>query len=244
MVLVEYIVIFVTCIFIMLWLCVSRYQTQRALKWWYYRQSQRFSQEAEIARNGLLQESFSLQRNLELWSVDADSSPKNINQYYLNNIKSLYHSVNELINQLSPPYIDDSLPLAIQYLVSTWKTRTKTVDFVIQLSQDYRQESEVCSRIVLLTLEELLQVVFSQQAIPQQIAVSLISEGVKSEEDLGELVVEISYQDVIPWNFFGKIQELIYLSRAFRFLVSGKCSHSQNEKTVIWKFLWKNSFQY
>jgi hypothetical protein len=239
MALVEYIVIFTTFTFLVLWFCVSRYQTQRALKWWHYRQSLRFSQEAETVRNGLLQELFSLQRNLELWSMDADSSPKNINQYYLNNIKKLYHSVNELINHLSPPYIDDSLPLAIQYLLSTWKACTTAVDFVMQLSQDYPQESEVSNRVVLLTLDELLQVVFSQQAIPEQIAISLEKEG-----DFGELVVEISYQDVISWNFFGKIQELIYLSRAFRFLVSGKCSYSQNEKTVIWKFLWKNSFQY
>lgn len=238
MVLVDYIVIFTTFILLLLCFCVSRYRTQRALKWWYYRQSLRFSQEAETARNGLLQESFALQRNLELWSVDAESSPKNINQYYLNNIKTLYHSVNELINHLSPPYIDDSLPLAIQYLLSTWKTRTAEVNFVVQLPKDWRQESEVCSRVVLLALDELLQIFLFQYAIPQQIAVSL-----KSEGDLGKLIVEMSYQDTIPENFFGKRQELIYLSRAFRFLVSGKCSYFQNEKTVIWKFSWKNNIQ-
>jgi hypothetical protein len=55
----------ITLISILVWLLVSNYRNQRALRWWHSRQLARMHQEGEAIRDGMLQSTFFIRRHLE-----------------------------------------------------------------------------------------------------------------------------------------------------------------------------------
>lgn len=237
MISVEQILILTTFISIAM-LLGSHYRTKNALQWWYERQSMELSEEAEVAKNGLLQESFFLRRSIELSNECLTSNSNKIKEKYLNSIEKLYDTVTELINHLSPAYVNESLPLAIQYLLSAWKTKVTSVSWVMKLPTDWVNESPMYCRVLLSVLNRLFRVILSQQEIPQQIKVSLVKQG-----DLNEVTVEFNYQDTLIVKNIRRIKELNYINRVFCILISGKFDYYQKDEVLICRFHWKSNIK-
>lgn len=61
----------------------SYYKVQQALQWWSCRQSLKLFLEAEKIRDDLLQESFTIRRNLELLPVESRELSTNKTQEFL-----------------------------------------------------------------------------------------------------------------------------------------------------------------
>lgn len=232
MISVEQIVILTTFMLIAM-LLGSRYRTKNALRWWYETQSIEFHEEAEFAKNGLLQESFFLRRSIELSDGNLTSTSDTIKEKYLNSIEKIYDAVTELINHLSPAYVNDSLPLAIQFLVSAWKMKV-TASWVMQLPADWDNESPIYNRVLLSVLNRLFQVILSQEKIPQQIQVCLAKQG-----DENELTVKFNYKDTFIVNKIRRIRELDYINRVFAILIYGKFHYHQKDEILICCFSWK-----
>ncbi|RUT00812.1 hypothetical protein DSM106972_072210 [Dulcicalothrix desertica PCC 7102] len=234
MISVEQIVILTTFISIAM-LLGSRYRTKNALQWWYETQSIEFNEEAEFAKNGLLQESFFLRRSIELLDGNLTSNSGKVKEKYLNSIEKIYDAVTELINHLSPAYVNDSLPLAIQYLVSAWKIKVTAASWVTKLPVDWDNESPIHSRVLLSLLNRLFQVILSQQQIPQQIQVCLAKQG-----DLNGVTVNFNYQDTLIVNKIRRIKELDYINKIFAILISGKFYYYQKDAILICRLNWKS----
>jgi hypothetical protein len=191
--------------------------------------------EAEKIRESLLQESFTMRRSLEL---SLGNQVENIDQFgedWLEKIESFHQSLQELNDRLSPAYIEDSLPLAIQCIVEAWKRRHPQLKFEMKLPVDWRQETLDRSRVILMALDELLRITLSEHLKEASIFISLMPQG-----KLGELQVQIAYPDVgIQSNYLG-LKDLDYLCQAFRFLTSGQCFCERNDLTVTWYFRWRS----
>ncbi|MBH8572916.1 hypothetical protein I8752_07775 [Nostocaceae cyanobacterium CENA369] len=209
------------------------YRIQQALQWWHYRQSIKLFLEAEKIRDELLQEIFTIRCNLYLLKLENMSISSDKTQKYLDKIDNLHHSLVQLSDRLFPPFLQDSLPLAIQCLLERWLVSNPHIHFQSDMPLDWRYEPLERGLIVLMSLEELLTIILSEILASVSIYFSL-----KQKENVGELKVQINYPDVSTFVFNSHIPEFKHLCETFRFLTSGKCLYRTQELRVTWYFIW------
>ncbi|MGF1935726.1 MAG: hypothetical protein RM347_015280 [Nostoc sp. ChiQUE02] len=211
----------------------SYHSLQQALQWWSYRQSIKLFLEAEKIRDDLLQDSFTIRRNLDLLSVDNLNLSGNRIQECLNHIDNFHHSLVQLSDRLFPVSLQDSFPLAIECLLEPWLASNRQLYFQIDMPIYWRHEPAERSLIVLTALNELLTI-----SLPEILAPTSIYINLKEQKDIGQLVVEITYPNMATFVLYSRIPELKYLCESFRLLTSGKCfRHSKNLK-ITWYFYW------
>ncbi|UBF25624.1 hypothetical protein K9N68_29330 [Kovacikia minuta CCNUW1] len=194
-------------------------------------------QEAEKIRDGLLQDSFVLRRNLEiLLTTTADKSLEQQPEWLVT-IERLHRSLAGLSDRLSPPYIEDSLPLALKSMLESWQSQFQTSTIITHLPSQWRIESYESSQVILTSLHELLRIAQSSPEQPTSITVSLGLQG-----NLGEIKVQFS--DLAPaiLTASNRATELRYLSRAFQFLTAGECFYRYTDRTLTGYFRWRCPF--
>jgi hypothetical protein len=218
----------------LLWLVGSYLQIRRALQWWSRRLSIQLLREAENIRDGLLQDSFTMRRSLELSLGDNVEVLVKKNRDWLRQFESFHDSLGQLSDRLSPAYIEDSLPLAIQALVERWqKGSVIPVKIDLELPQHWTQEPADRSLLLLGTLDELLRITLSELLTELKILICL-----KRHKDMGELSVHISYPNEATLVSYSGFKELQYLSQVFQFLTSGQCFRQRRGLIVVWCFRW------
>jgi hypothetical protein len=178
----------------------------------------------------LLQETFTIRRALELSLTQQDESSKEGAKNLLNTFEKFHASLKQLSDYLSPPYVEDSLPLAIQHLLGIWKLRYREVQIEMNLPENWHNDSHQHNRLVVMILDELLRIVLSNVSMDMSLAISLTAQATSSE-----LKVQISQPNFSPTA----VREFDYLSQSFRLLMSGQCFQRQAGKTVTWYFRWK-----
>ncbi|MDJ0735871.1 MAG: hypothetical protein QNJ47_17710 [Nostocaceae cyanobacterium] len=209
------------------------YKIQQALQWWSGRQSMRFFREAEKIRNGLLQESFSIRRRLELLQLNNQELSNNTIQELLQKIDIWHQSLVQLSNYLFPDSLEHNLPLAIQLLLEQWLISHSHLYLNLNIPTYWRQEAAERSLIVLIALDELLRITLPEAVIPIFIYLTL-----KLSENIGQMIVEINYPNVSTLIFYSHARELLYLSASFSFLTSGRCFLRRNNLTLTCNFFW------
>lgn len=224
------------CMLILLWLLVSQIKTQRALQWWYSRQTTQLFQAAEGIRNGLLQEAFTLRRSLELSLATTTHTPETADQDCLTAIEHFHHDLKELSDQLSPPYIDDSLPLAIQSVLEEWKGQRPFCQIKWDLPSIWQPEPYDRSHLILTALDELLRLILVSPEFKSEIAVHLQQTDAK-----GELSIQFVAIDRGLLTNPKTVRELQYLKQAFRVLSFGECFCRPCKQTITWYFRWQLS---
>ncbi|MUG94342.1 hypothetical protein F7734_18955 [Scytonema sp. UIC 10036] len=198
----------------------------------------RMHQEGEAIRDGLLQKSFIIRRHLELSLSDRAENQQQQNQSYLETIEKFHSSLKKLSEYLSPPYIDDNLPLAIRSLLESWKLRISVLNLELELPTELAQEREKYNHVIFMALEELLQIMLSD--IPSSSPISLFV-SLRSQGNLYELVVQVTNCTVSEITYNSHLTEFNYLRHAFKFLTSGECFHHQVDRTDTWYFRWSRS---
>jgi hypothetical protein len=212
----------------------SYHRTQQALQWWSYRQSMKLFQEAEKIRDGLLQESFIIRRSLEMLPVDDLELSSHKSQDCLKKIDKLHQSLVELSDRLFPVYLQDSLPLAIQYVLEPWRTSYSHLYFRLHLPTCWRYESIGCSLTIIRVLEELLRITLPEVLTPISISIHL-----EEQQSMGQLMVQITYPDIYTLIFYSSLPELRFLCKTFKVLTSGKCFYKNKNLSIFWYFSWK-----
>lgn len=191
------------------------------------------STEAEKIRDDLLQESFAIRRSLELAIGGDGSASTGISGDCLKTIENFHHSLQQLSDRLSPAYIEDSLPLAIQGVVEPWRTGNPRLKINMDLPAWWSHEPPERSLVILKILDELLRITSSELLTDILINISLTLLG-----NIGELSVHISYPDTSTFDANSNQKELEYLSLTFEFLTSGQCCRRNKELTAAWYFRW------
>jgi hypothetical protein len=194
------------------------------------------SSEAEQIRDCLLQESFTIRRSLELSLLNEDSTSAEFNQDLLKKMEKLYYCLQQLGDRLSPAYIEDSLPLAIKFLVESWLP-SSNLKIKMEFPTFWQQETIDRNLVILRILDELLQISSLELVAERAIQISL-----KQQGNISELIVKVSYPDVPTLISYWGREDLEYLSQTFQFLTSGQCFRRREELTVVWYFRWVTQF--
>jgi len=213
--------------------------TQQALRWWCQRQTLGDCYEAEAIRDGLLQESFALWRQLETavpsTNATANSGLQLVSQAQLATIERLHGALQAMGDRLSPPYADDCLILALQHLLERRRVETPLLKLQTQFPSQWRSEPYQISRTVLTTVDELLHLVIGQTLTDLQPDMSV---QLRSRHDRGELVVQFTYPAGELPPHPSRTPEFAYLRRAFQVLTRGRCFYQITTASVTWHLLW------
>jgi hypothetical protein len=210
---------------------VSWHQTQAALQWWEGRRTLRLDQQAEYIREGLLQELFTMRRCLELSETPDPSHTQH--QHWLSQVEKLHQSLEQLGYQLSPPYSEESLPLALQHLLQQWQRRPPTCKIELDLPLQWQEQRSESNRLVITALDELLQLVLPQDAVGLSAQICLRTQGHRAE-----LALQVMYPDPTLRSQVCRARELRYLERAFEVLAAGRCFQQQRGATASWRLSW------
>lgn len=148
----------------------SRLDPIDLLRWWHQYQAQMLNEETDFIRNGLLQEIIALRRQLEM-SCHAEVDLEGSNcELHLAAMKRLYTLAEDFCDRLQSPYLQDSLPLALQHAVHPWKDAFNirvTVPTVWICGQVEH------TRLLILLIKTLVQQLTEADRLPQQLTLNL-----------------------------------------------------------------------
>ena len=113
-------------------------------------------QAAEEIRNGILQKSFSLRRTFEV-ALNDTAPGSSLNSQWLKTLEDLHTEFGLLSDRLSPPGLEDGLPLAIHYQSQQWQADYSDWEFKLDLPDQWMVEPCDRSRVILTALDELLR---------------------------------------------------------------------------------------
>lgn len=219
----KLIVFEIVCVLALVGLSVSYFRMRHAWLWWSQRQFLRSHEEAEIIRDRLLQQSFTMRRGLESALIDThDSSLKACLEQF-----NLFHqSLNALSDRLSPPYLEDNLTLAIEHLLNSWKSEQAHLTIDFKHPSVWEHAPHPSDALILDALDEVLRIVSTHLLTPITIFVSL--NYVRSQINL-----DIHIPDAEDLNIHSDLKRL---SQVVRFLTGGYCSFSSQQQALTWHY--------
>ncbi|MEN9517438.1 MAG: hypothetical protein RLZZ381_26 [Cyanobacteriota bacterium] len=201
---------------------------ERALQWWYNQQSRQLTKEAAQIRDCLLQESCAMRRSLELYRVKHDNLSLNSNHNWIERFEIFHTYLQELSDRLSPPYLEEGLPLAIKYLEQKWQIAQPDYEFQLQFTPQWQQQLPDCDRLILTTIDELLKLEVANCVKKAFILINL-----QQNEQDNQLKIVISHFKSDSVISSAKSRNLEYLSQSFRVLTSGTwITRTQKAKTT------------
>ncbi len=226
---------------------ILHYKKQKSLQWWSCRQSMRLFLEAEIIRDSLLQDSFSIRRNLEMLPADETTiSTGRINEC-LQTIDNFHDSLTKLSDRLFPAYLPDSLPLAIQSTLENYQRSHPNLDLYLDIPSYWFSEPAERSLVIIRSIEELLRICIPNAAIQilnqnqnqnQTLNQTLVRIRLKQQNGKAELIIQITYDDINTLSFYSNLPEARYLCDAFQFLTYGKCFYIRDNLSLTWHLSW------
>lgn len=225
--------VFHVCAALLSWLFRSDDPARRALQWWQQQQINRLHDKAELIREGVLQELFAIRRALEL----AHHNQEPVSQASLQQLESLHIKLEQVSNELSPAFIQDSLPLAIQHVLKQWQIQHPAVTLSPRLPAE-SPEPTLASRVALTTLEELLKFIAEPiESEPRQLEVSLEVE-LTHTNTTAMLVVRLGGLDRGQCQAIAHHQELSHLRQSFRWLTDGRFAQDKHASWIEWRLSW------
>ena len=131
---------------------------EQAMQWWYDRQSQKLTWEAAQIRDCLLQESLAIRRSLELSLINSDKLSINPEIKWIEQFENFHAYLKGLCDRLSPPYLEEGLPFALDYLIQKWQRESTNCEFQLQVTSKLNQNPLNYNRIILSILDEVLKI--------------------------------------------------------------------------------------
>jgi hypothetical protein len=239
---VSLIFVLIGLLFLGVWFVIRWHRLQQALQWWYRQHVLRLFNEAEAVRNGILQDAFTLRRTLELSSVPHQAVPAELHavliagadrETLLKTLEELHGSLKRFSDFLSPPYLEDSFPLAIDHLLKFYQQQHSNVALELSIPENWQDDAYEQSRIVWIAIDELLRMTLAPFPSVRSISACLTQNAAAHQ-----LVIKIFYSNCDRQNLRDGFKELSYLRRSAQFLTAGTCTYHQDHEALIWSMRW------
>lgn len=206
---------------------------EQALQWWYNQQSRQLTKEAAQIRDCLLQESCAMRRGLELCRMKPDKLLFSSNENWIERFEIFHTYLQELSDRLSPPYLEEGLPLAIEYLVKKWQKVHPDWQFQLRLTPQWRQQSSASERLILATIDELLKL-----WLRGVVKKAFLFLDLQQNEQDNQLKIIINPLNSDSVGSLPKLRDLKYLSQSFQVLTSGTWITQTHNKATIYDWKW------
>jgi hypothetical protein len=205
-----------------------------AFQWWQGCWFRDAAYQEEIIRDGVLQDIFSLKRGLELSSLTGLSPPSSEMAVWIDQLELLYRNLDQLADRLHPPYLEDSLDLALQHMIGRWIDKYPGITLSIQHPRRLEPSMPGFNRILLFAVEQLLLLFLRvQDMITVRV---LLTE--KDTLSILRLTLELTQQNLAHLD--SALQEVEYLQLVFPVLVDGYFIHSSSPTLLSCEFSWNS----
>jgi len=197
---------------------------EQLLRWWHQHQTQWLTDEADAIRNGLLQDLFAIRRQLELVTGGESAG--------LATVEQLYGALERLGDQLSSPYLKESLPLALQHALNAWPPK---VNLKVDLPTHWSAEPIETVSLLISIIDHVGQTLAASSILPQGCKVQLADDGgakrltlnVSSDRDLPSALTDLC-----------KAEDWLNHLATFEVLTQGKASCNCDRTALVWQLVW------
>lgn len=234
-----YLGIVIATVFVLwlLWIFLFHLEVRRSLRWWQTRQNQRLLQAAAAIRDGLLQDSFVVRRNLELLLTHPSGLEASGDKKCLTALEQLHASLKELSNCLSPSYLETSFPLAVEHILDEWRSQFPNLTIAIKVAPDWQHATNEYDQFILMLLQELLRLTLDNSTNrPSFYAINADLRQYKNT--IYAMEIEFGYLDILTLKRSLTTTDLRYLKRIFHLITEGQCWYRQHDLSVTWYFRW------
>lgn len=215
-----------------LYFIVQRWLRQRqAWQWWHNQQTARLHEQAEAIRDDLLQQTFAFRRYLE--SSLAAHPDVEQTQQWLDSFQLFYTTLERLSNQLSPPFIADSLPLALQFMAQTWQHTYKGLTVELDVPRDWSQASTDNNQVILSVIAGMIELVVPVDGSEQQVHITL-----RRQDTLCTLTFQQINQLSIDPASVANTPEIKHLKEIFCSLTAGQLEVSTAASGLMGQLRW------
>ncbi|MDB9527458.1 hypothetical protein PN498_15775 [Oscillatoria sp. CS-180] len=200
------------------------------LRWWHQYQAQMLNQETDFIRNGLLQEIIALRRRLEI-DCQAQSQSEVDCEAHLAAINRFYALVEDFCDRLQSPYLQESLPLALQHVIQPWQDR---LNLNLELPSVWSLEQVEHTRLLVLLVKTLLQQLLEAEELPQTLTLSLEEQG-----NVKCLTLSADYATLRPPSFWPSLRRsLSPFLQTFQLFTQGDCQEVVQPDSLSLKLSW------
>ncbi|HEY9764314.1 MAG TPA: hypothetical protein V6D07_17430 [Trichocoleus sp.] len=207
------------------------------VRWCYRHQAQALHTEAETIRNGILQDLFALRRKLELsCPLVGGEGCVEAEEPCLGDIEQIYAALETLSDRLSSPYLQDSLPLAIQHALQPWQM---AVGLALDLPSTWAAEPPEHIALILTLLRHSLSALATVSAHCQL--------SLHSQPQSRHLTLRATYDPQLPSPFLATVaatpspsqgDDLPHLLQAFQAITGGETAWEHQPGETLWQLCW------
>lgn len=216
----------------LLWVGVKIMRMKQALRWWFERQATLLEQQSQTVHNSLMQDVCAVRRSFELAAVESGlAAPV---QDELIHLERIYRSLEQLTDTLSPTYIRESLPLAIQSKVSQWITHHPSLAIELDLPTAWNYEASYQNYLVIDMLDELFRITTLSVPLPSHLKLALNDRSARIT-----LSMEVTYPESDDLRNILGLADVSYLQHTFNILSDGTCSYWKEDKMLCIQFRWR-----
>lgn len=216
------------------------HKNQQALQWFYTKQVYRSEAQAETVREQLFQKAFALRRALELSALTATPEAREQLDRCLALAEALNQSLESVSNELSEPFVADSLPLALQHSLKNWSETLEEIDLTLDLPSEWPWQQTVKHRLLLWCLHECLHLcqACTKAALPKALHLTLAY-----ENNIAKLRLVFRGQLLQEDGISPRTDELAYIRQVFQALMPGRCQLESSSSQLTGEFSWSVSSQ-
>lgn len=240
------------------WLTRKWLRQKLAWQWWHEQQALQLHHQAEMIRDGLLQQAFAFRRYLESTEKNAerhtlrrDDSAQPVDEQsgrWIEQFQGFYQSLESLSNQLSPPFVADSLPLALQFALKDWARGQRLfqgglpqgksqspVALQFDVPADWPPSSPEKTQIILSTVTGLLNALMPPDDFPKQLQLTL-----SRESALCTLTFRLSGSEAQALQNMPEKPEVQHLKEIFHSLGTGRLEISHEGAAIAGHLYWRD----
>jgi hypothetical protein len=189
------------------------------------------TQETDLIRNGVLQEMLALRRQLEVACQQHRETEVFSCDLQLTGLKRLYASLEAMCDRLESPFVQDSLPLALQH---SWQRWQEPIVLHLNLPLDWTPEPIELTRLLLLLIDQLFQQLATISASLQGGQLSL-----NSQDGLKRLHLQIAFADELPLAHVHDLRSnLIPFMKTFHLFTQGQYALEQDVQALTLTLHW------
>jgi hypothetical protein len=224
------------CSSILVFSYMNFYQVRQAFQWWSRRQFHQQWLESDRIRNGVMQDLFAMHRGMEVSQIQGAATILQNSKTWLDQAGQIQRSLEQLSHHLSPPFLEESLPLAIQAMVGDWQEKTQYL-VEINVPLDWKTNVHGQNQIVLSTLMEILHMISSHSLSSPESSKHPIQICLTQSGSLAKLLIQVEGAQS-EGKAIARSKEWRYLRRCFHYLTGGQCACRYRENALTWCLRW------
>ncbi len=217
-----------------LYFIVRRWVRQRqAWQWWHDQQVLQLHDQAESIRDDLLQQTFAFRRYLENTLTDQPDTMQAAS--WLDRCHSFHQSLEQLSNELSPPFMADSLPLALQYRTKLWQHSHPDLTVNLDLPARWPDHSPTNNHSILFISTQLVE-----QMLLTKDSRQLLHLALESQADQYKLTLKLEGVNYAKTRQLIHMREVKHLKEIFHSLAAGHLAIKYEKPWLIGQLCWSD----